>query len=77
MPELRMRTIGRLSTVLILFLTACVTVDDAPQENGLSFIHLNATYRVDAVEERQRGGFGRVATIARELKAGNSASTDR
>jgi 5'-nucleotidase len=64
-----MRSIGRLFTVLILFLTACVTIDDAPKEDVLTFIHLNDTYRVDAVEEGQRGGFGRVASIVRELKA--------
>ncbi len=35
----------------------------------LTFIHLNDTYRVDAVEEGRRGGFSRVATLVRELQA--------
>ena len=63
-----MRSIGHLFTTLILFLTACASTGDAANENGLTFIHLNDTYRVDAVEEGRRGGFGRVATIVRELK---------
>jgi 5'-nucleotidase len=36
---------------------------------GLSFIHLNDTYRVGAVEDGKRGGFGRVVTVIRELQA--------
>jgi len=35
----------------------------------LTFIHLNDTYRIDAVEEGRRGGFGRVATIVRQLQS--------
>ena len=31
-------------------------------------LYLNDTYRVDAVEEGRRGGFGRVATIVRQLQ---------
>jgi 5'-nucleotidase len=34
----------------------------------LTFIHLNDTYRIDAVEEGKAGGFGRVVTIIRGLK---------
>jgi 5'-nucleotidase len=64
-----MRSTGRLFPLLVLFLTACVTVDESPHEEVLTFIHLNDTYRVDAVEEGQRGGFGRVATIVRDLEA--------
>lgn len=62
-----MRTIGRLFA--ILFLAACATVDEAPNQHVLTFIHLNDTYRVGAVEEGKRGGFGRVATIIKELEA--------
>ena len=35
----------------------------------VTFIHVNDTYRVGDVEEGRRGGFGRVATILRSLKA--------
>ncbi len=35
---------------------------------GLTFIHLNDTYRIDAVEDGKKGGFARVATVVRELK---------
>lgn len=42
------------------------TADDRA---GLTFIHLNDTYRVGAVEDGKRGGFGRVVTVIRELQA--------
>ena len=35
----------------------------------MTFIHLNDTYRVGAVEDGKRGGFGRVTTIVRELQS--------
>jgi 5'-nucleotidase len=35
----------------------------------VTFIHLNDTYRVGAVEDGNRGGFGRVTTIVRELQS--------
>jgi 5'-nucleotidase len=35
----------------------------------LTFLHLNDTYRVDAVEDQTRGGLARVATVIRELRA--------
>lgn len=56
--------------LLVVALTGCATsgrdtgVADAP---ALTFIHLNDTYRVGAVEDGKRGGFGRVATILRDL----------
>ena len=61
---------------LALILTLLLVQASAGQETqpiagtgGLSFIHLNDTYRVDALEEGMVGGFARVATIVRELKA--------
>jgi len=57
---------------LILLLAACggeVEPKTAPViSSGLTFIHLNDTYRVGKVEDGKKGGFGRVATIVRELK---------
>ncbi len=35
---------------------------------GLTFLHLNDTYRIAAVEDGTRGGFGRVTTVIRELR---------
>jgi 5'-nucleotidase len=40
-----------------------------PQVSGITFIHLNDTYRVGAVEDGTAGGFGRVVTLVRELQA--------
>lgn len=41
-----------------------------PESNPgvVSFLHLNDTYRIDAVEDGTRGGFGRVTTVIRELR---------
>ncbi|MFQ5610334.1 MAG: bifunctional metallophosphatase/5'-nucleotidase, partial [Woeseiaceae bacterium] len=36
---------------------------------GLTFLHVNDTYRIGAVESGNAGGFGRVVTVIRELQA--------
>ena len=46
------------------------TVVSAEQaSSGLTFIHMNDTYRVGAVEDGKAGGFSRVLTVIRELQA--------
>jgi 5'-nucleotidase len=62
----------RIAPIVLSFsLAACthgLRSGDAPTSPGtLTFVHLNDTYRIDAVEEGASGGFGRVATIVREL----------
>ncbi|MEJ2171197.1 MAG: 5'-nucleotidase C-terminal domain-containing protein [Woeseiaceae bacterium] len=57
-------------TPACLILAACATVP-APasrDSEGLTFIHLNDTYRVGTVEEGSKGGLGRVVTVIRELQ---------
>lgn len=56
---------------VILFVAACAATPESTAEEPaqLSFIHLNDTYRVGAVEDGKRGGFGRVVTVVRELQA--------
>jgi len=54
-----------------MFLTACAatsesTAGDSPR---LTFIHVNDTYRVGAVEDGKLGGFGRAVTMIREIQA--------
>ena len=50
----------------ISLLTACSTARQAPDANaGITFFHLNDTYRVGAVEDGKAGGFGRVVTLIR------------
>lgn len=72
MPEMRiLKTTG---VALLLALAACTprqaAVDAPPPAPGvLTFVHLNDTYRVDAVEDGTRGGFARVATLVRRLQA--------
>ena len=36
---------------------------------GLTFIHMNDTYRVADVEDGTRGGFGRLTTVIRQIQA--------
>ena len=58
--------------VVVVFVIAGFTAtheSTAEDSTGLTFIHLNDTYRVGAVEDGMRGGFGRVVTVIRELQA--------
>ena len=61
----------RLFLLLPLLLAACATnpESDVDKPGGLTFIHMNDTYRVADVEDGTRGGLGRVATIIRQLQA--------
>ncbi|NOX69604.1 MAG: bifunctional metallophosphatase/5'-nucleotidase [Gammaproteobacteria bacterium] len=61
-----------LSVLVALLLYSCAAPPESrmvslPDET-ISFLHLNDTYRVGAVEDGNRGGFGRVATIIRGLQ---------
>ena len=62
---------SRFVLILSLVLAAVVACDTADKVEvpDLSLIHLNDTYRIDAVEDGTRGGFGRVASIIRQLKS--------
>ncbi len=55
-------------TFIVLLLTSCTATPVAPS-SGLTFFHLNDTYRVGAVEDGKAGGFSRVVTLAREATA--------
>ena len=59
----------------VLFLTFFLFPCGGPAEQqtaavsgGLTIIHVNDTYRVGDVEDGKKGGFGRVATIVRDLQ---------
>lgn len=54
-------------TFVTLLLVSCTATPVAPS-SGLTFIHLNDTYRVGAVEDGKAGGFSRVVTLAREAR---------
>jgi 5'-nucleotidase len=65
-----MFSIRRVILLSILAISACGRAEPGVDSNGiLTFIHLNDTYRVDAVEEGRRGGFSRIATLVRSLQA--------
>jgi 2',3'-cyclic-nucleotide 2'-phosphodiesterase (5'-nucleotidase family) len=67
-----MKKITPLIAAVGLFLSACAAVpNQQPEEqrDGLTFIHLNDTYRVGAVEDGKRGGLSRAITLLRELQA--------
>ena len=58
--------------LLAVFCAVAIVACNAPVEQtstGLTFIHLNDTYRIGAVEDGNAGGFGRVVTLIHELKA--------
>ena len=58
------------SLLLILLLAACASTNPSePERSGLTLVHINDTYRVGAVEDGTKGGFGRVVTVIRELEA--------
>jgi len=68
---------NRYYMLLLVFLMACTpsseSANEAADPSGtLKFIHLNDTYRIDAVEDGNAGGFSRVVTLIRGLqKQGN------
>jgi 5'-nucleotidase len=54
----------------VVMLTACsTTTKPAPEQSGLTFVHLNDTYRVGDVEDGTAGGFSRALSIVRELQS--------
>ena len=55
--------------VVSLFLLASCATTEPSLSGGLTFIHLNDTYRVGAVEDDTAGGFSRVVTLVRDLQA--------
>ena len=62
---------SRYLLALVIFLVACSPqkASEPVEPSGtLTFIHLNDTYRIDAVEEGKAGGFGRVVSIIRKLQ---------
>ena len=60
----------RLTIILVsMLVVACTTTATRETASGITFIHLNDTYRVGAVEDGKRGGFSRVVTLVRELQA--------
>ncbi len=67
--KLKIFVSGVLAAIL---LGACATAEiassTAHSSNGFTFLHLNDTYRVGAVEDGNRGGFGRVTTVIHELQ---------
>jgi 5'-nucleotidase len=50
------------------WLVLCASAPGSAVAETISFLHLNDTYRVGAVEDGNRGGFGRVTTVIRELQ---------
>jgi 2',3'-cyclic-nucleotide 2'-phosphodiesterase (5'-nucleotidase family) len=60
----------RISLIWVIYLlAACAAQPSATESSGLTFVHLNDTYRVGAVEGGNAGGFGRVVTVIKDLQA--------
>ena len=62
-----MKRISLLLFAAVWLLSASAIAPQSPS-SGLTFIHLNDTYRVGAVEDGNAGGFSRVVTLVRELQ---------
>jgi len=56
------------TTLLVFFGSSLAAAATPAAAEPISFLHLNDTYRVGAVEDGNRGGFGRVTTVIRELQ---------
>jgi 5'-nucleotidase len=71
MTTIERNDIMRILLIVTLLLAACAATPEstAPGTTGLTFVHLNDTYRVGSVEDGTKGGFGRVVTVIRELQA--------
>ncbi|NNC76751.1 MAG: hypothetical protein HKN77_02240 [Woeseiaceae bacterium] len=56
---------------LMAGMVACTSISSvrSVSDGHLTFIHMNDTYRIDAVEGGNAGGFGRVVTLLRNAKA--------
>ena len=52
----------------LIALCGCTDASTNPPTDGITIIHLNDTYRVDAVEEGRNGGFARVSTVVKQLQ---------
>lgn len=52
-----------------MLLAGCASTGSAGSASGITFVHLNDTYRVGAVEDGTSGGFGRVVTIVRDIQS--------
>jgi 2',3'-cyclic-nucleotide 2'-phosphodiesterase (5'-nucleotidase family) len=63
------RTASLVAASLLLVVACAATPVDRPKPDGVTFLHLNDTYRIGAVEDGTAGGFGRVVTVVRELQA--------
>lgn len=66
-----MKRDGLIVILPMLVLAACAATPEPagmPATSGLTFIHLNDTYRVGAVEDGNAGGFGRVVSVIRDAQ---------
>lgn len=63
-----MRRLKFLLLISLVAVASCAQQPVATDTPLVTLLHLNDTYRIDAVEDGQRGGFGRVVTLLRELK---------
>ncbi len=61
----------RFLIAISIFISACAVTPESTVSNpsGLTFIHVNDTYRVADVEDGTRGGFGRVITVIRQAQS--------
>jgi 2',3'-cyclic-nucleotide 2'-phosphodiesterase (5'-nucleotidase family) len=61
----------RFLIAISIFISACAATPESTVSNpsGLTFIHVNDTYRIADVEDGTSGGFGRVITVIRQVQS--------
>jgi 2',3'-cyclic-nucleotide 2'-phosphodiesterase (5'-nucleotidase family) len=61
----------RFLIAISIFISACAATPESTVSipSGLTFIHVNDTYRIADVEDGTRGGFGRVITVIRQAQS--------
>jgi len=61
----------RVLIAISIFISACAVAPESTVSNpsGLTFIHVNDTYRISDVQGGTRGGFGRVVTVIRQAQS--------
>lgn len=65
--DINMKKLAGFVLFALFLLNGCASTVPAGDRPVATFLHLNDTYRIDAVEDGSRGGFGRVVTLLDEL----------
>jgi len=69
MKSNKIRMVLTICCAMVLSACTSMATQTVSDSRGLTLLHLNDTYRIDAVEDGTAGGFSRVVTLIRDLQA--------